>query len=359
VPRTQRLGVPYDRLPIIDVHTHTSGADVDGSPNDVVHTMDECGVEQAFVFAPLLRPHGLMLTDEHMDDVRRHNDYVANFCAQSPERLLAFAVLNPNPGLAGGDADGAVQIMVEEAQRCYDELGIRGVKLVPDRWGASDEHVQPLFETLARLGMYAAFHSGIFLDERSSQYCRPASYEGLHRIAGFHGHLAHLSWPWVDECIATLAMETFHANAGQKDRWQLKADLSFGCPEDWQVDSVRKALNMLPSDMLMYGSDVFWPCEPVRYLEEFIYPQLATFEAAAALSRRVPVAGSGGRIELRRRVFYENALEHWEAATRGCGQQLQRRTVTPSTPNARDRRSDRCQAFRSPIAGPNQPQQTL
>ena len=71
--RTERLGVFYDRLPIIDVHTHTSGPDDDGDPNDVVHTMDECGVEQAFCFAPLLSVHGLELIDEHMDDVRRHN----------------------------------------------------------------------------------------------------------------------------------------------------------------------------------------------------------------------------------------------------------------------------------------------
>jgi len=87
VPRTERLGVLYDRLPIIDVHTHTSGPDDDGDANDVVHTMDECGVEQAFCFAPMLSVHSLGLTDEHMDDIRRHNDYIAHFCAASPERL--------------------------------------------------------------------------------------------------------------------------------------------------------------------------------------------------------------------------------------------------------------------------------
>lgn len=217
--------------------------------------------------------------------------------------------------------------------------------------------LRPSSRRLANLGMYAAFHCGIFLDERSSTYCRPALYEGAHLVPGFHGHLAHLGWPWVDECIATLAMETFHAGAAGKDRWQLKADLSFGCPPDWQMDSVRRALNMLPGDMLMYASDCFWPCDPERYLEQFVYPQLANFEAAATLSRTAPPAGTPQRIKLRHAVFRDNALNHWEAATRGKPQRLKRQAKTPATPHALPRRSEAQQVFRSP--GINQPTQTM
>ncbi|MBV9580451.1 MAG: amidohydrolase family protein, partial [Chloroflexi bacterium] len=259
------------------------------------------------------------------------------------------------------DQRAATERMIEEARRCYHELGIRGVKMVPDRWTAEDEEVLPLFTELANLGMYVAFHSGIFLDGRSSSYCRPASFEGVHRVPDFHGHLAHLSWPWVDECIATLAMETFHADEVGKDHWQLKADLSFGCPADWQVDSVRKALDMLPHDMLLYGSDVFWPCDPVRYLEEFVYPQLTNFEAAATLSRSASNQGGTARMALRRAVFYDNARAHWQAATRTTPQQPLRQSHTPHTPNARPRRSERRQRMRAAGVPPgvNQPQQTM
>lgn len=357
MPRTQLLGVAYDRLPIIDVHTHTSGSGADGPPNQVVKCMDACGVEQAFMFAPLLSVHGLDLTDDSLDDLRRHNDYVAHYCAASPERLLAFAVLNPNPAIAGGDGDRAVQLMIEEARRCHQELGIRGVKMVPDRWSVDDDHVQPLLAELAALSMYVAFHSGIFLDERSSTFCRPALYEGVHRIPGFHGHLAHLGWPWVDECIATLAMETFHPGKGKTDRWQLKADLSFGCPPDWQIDSVRKAINMLPADMLMYASDCFWPCDAQRYFEEFVFPQLANLEAAASLSRSAPPAGSAERAAFRRAIFYDNARKHWDLATGGTPQRVQRAKRTPRTPNARSPREHAQQRMRSP--GINQPTQAM
>ena len=56
----------YD-LPIIDAHTHTSGPDADGPLGEVVRCMDQCGVEMAFVFAPLLDVHGLQLRVEHYD----------------------------------------------------------------------------------------------------------------------------------------------------------------------------------------------------------------------------------------------------------------------------------------------------
>jgi hypothetical protein len=84
-----------------------------------------------------------------------------------------------------------------------------------------------------------------------------------------------------------------------------------------QVDSFRKALNMLPHDMLMSASDVFWPCDRQHYLEEFVYPQLATFEAAATLACGVAGPGSHERVLLRRAVFHDNALEHWQIATKG------------------------------------------
>jgi len=319
--------------------------------------MDECGVQMAFMFAPLLEVHGLDITAENVQDIRRHNTYIAHYCSYFPDRLLAFAVLNPTPQIGGGDMERSVELMIEEARRCYHELGIRGVKMVPDRWTADDARVQPLLRELADLGMYVAFHCGIFLDERSSTYCRPAYYEGVHLVPKFHGHLAHLGWPWVDECIATLAMETFHPDQSRGDKWQLKADLSFGCPPDWQVESVRKALNTLPPNMLMYASDCFWPCDPVRYLEQFIYPQLANFESAATLSRSAPPVGTPERVALRHAIFCGNAIQHWETATRNSPQKPLRQKTMPETPNVRPRPDDSHHG--ACWIGPTQPTQTM
>jgi len=334
--KTERLGVAYEIVPLIDTHTHTSGADQDGPASAMVSVMDECGVEQAFVFAPLLSASGKQLTDRDFDHIRVHNDYVAHLCSQSAERLLAFCVLNLNPRIAGGDPDKAGELMIEEARRCYQELGIRGCKLVPDHWSATDDHAVRLFEELARLGMYVAFHSGIFMDERSSRWCRPAYFEGVHAVDGFHGHIAHLGWPWVDECIAMLMMQTEHS---PNDDPPLLVDMSYGCPPDWQLESMRKAVNNLPHEYLLYASDLFWPVDAFTYAEQYFMPHLTIVEAAMTMSRTSPQPGSRERVDIRRAIFYDNALRHWERATRGVPQQPKRSLTTPRVTAAR---SSRC-----------------
>jgi hypothetical protein len=74
--------------------------------------MDACGVEKAFIFAPELNFQTRLLTDEHLDDIRTHNDYCADICSAAPERLLGFCSLNPAPELADGDLGRAVDLAV-------------------------------------------------------------------------------------------------------------------------------------------------------------------------------------------------------------------------------------------------------
>lgn len=330
---TDALGVGGGQLQVVDAHTHTKGSEYDGPPEDVVSCMDGCGVDKAFMFAPLLGPQGWELQVEHLENIRANNDYIAHFCAHAPDRLIAFAVLNPNPGIARGDMRQAMKLMIEEAERCYHDLGIRGVKMVPDRWTVEDEETQPLLTTLARLGMYVVFHSGIFMDERSSTFCRPASYEGIHRIPELRGHLAHLGWPWVDEELAVLMMESFHRQPEPDDPWQLKADFSYGAPPDWRVETLVKALDSLPPEQLVYGSDCWWPLRPGEYLQQSLLPHLAAFEAAADKSRQGGDDGTDQRAQLRTKVFRDNVLSHWDHATRRVPQQPRPADRTPQTSN--------------------------
>jgi predicted TIM-barrel fold metal-dependent hydrolase len=329
------LGVGSNRLMLFDSHTHTAGSEHDGPPDKVLACMDAVGIEKAFVIGPLLKPQGLELTDEHLDNIRQNNDYIAHFCSANPDRLLAFAVLNPAPQIAGGDKECAVQLMIEEARRCYHELGIRGIKMVPDHWTVIDGHIRPLLQELAKLGTYTLFHSGIFLDERSSSWCRPSYYEGVHQVKGFRGQLAHLGWPWVDEFLATLMMEEQHPEGDEEDPFPFKADFSFGAPPAYQLDAMAKALNTIEPKQLLYGSDCWWPQEPEKYLENYLYPHLTTFEVAATQSRRFPQAGDEERTRKRFDVFHNNAIEHWEKAIRGKPQQPKRSTTSPSTSNTR------------------------
>ena len=93
----------------------------------------------------------------------------------------------------------------------------------------------------------------------------------------------------------------------------LKTDLSFGSPADWQLDVWQRAIDTLPPAMLCYGSDVFWPCEPEQYREKYLQPQLGLFETAATLGHIVG-EGSPAREEYRNMIFYRNAFDHWQNA---------------------------------------------
>src|SRR3712207_7071062 len=72
--------------------------------------------------------------------------------------------------------------------------------------------------------MYVAFHCGIFFDGRESSYCRPTFYEVVHQAPNFKGHLAHVGWPWVDECIAVLKIGARFLRIDPAE-WGLKVDL--------------------------------------------------------------------------------------------------------------------------------------
>jgi predicted TIM-barrel fold metal-dependent hydrolase len=319
-------------MPVLDAHTHLSGSESGESPDNILETLDACGVDKAFVFAPLLDVRSWQLETSDMGAIRTHNDYCADIASAAPERLFGFCVLNPSPALADGSKARSVRLMVDEVKRCYQDLGLRGVKMVPHGWYPDDPELVQLYQAIAELGMYVVFHAGIFLDGREGRFCRPAYYEGVHRVPEMRAQVAHLGWPWVDECIAVLAQETLFEGS-DPSQWQLRTDMSFGPPADWQLESWQKAIDTLPHEMLGYASDVFWPATREQYDNQYLKPQLGLFETAAT-NGHIAEEGSPERVQLRDRVFHDNVWQHWERAVRET-QAPKRATRTIATPRAK------------------------
>jgi predicted TIM-barrel fold metal-dependent hydrolase len=294
---------------VLDAHTHLSGSENGEKPEDILSTLDAAGVDKAFVFAPLLDTHSWQLTTDDINHVRTHNDYCADLCNTDPERLYAFCVLNPTPGLADGDKRKAVSLMIEEARRCYDELGIRGVKMVPAGWYPNDPDLLPLYEAVSGLHMYTVFHAGIFTDAKEGSFCRPAFYEMVHRADGMRAQMAHLGWPWIDETLAVLEQED-RTHGSDPKNWQLRADVSFGPPDDWQLRTWELALTGVSPRRLIYGSDSFWPMSADEYRESYLIPQLGLFETACT-DQHVAPEGSPERRDLRQGIFHDHGWEHW------------------------------------------------
>lgn len=297
---------------VLDAHTHLTGSEHGESAESIVQTLDAAGVDKAFVFAPLLDTRSWQLAEDDLGHIQAHNEYCADLCSDAPERLYGFCVLNPAPSLADGDKNRAVSLMIDEARRCHDHLGLRGVKMVPAGWYPHDPEVLPLYRALAELGMYTVFHAGIFLDAKEGSFCRPTFYEQVHQAEGMRAQLAHVGWPWVDETLAVLTQETM-THGQDPAGWQLRTDVSFGPPDDWQLPTWEHAMTSATPARMLYGSDCFWPMDADKYLQSYLLPQLGLFETAAT-NTRIAGEGSSERVEFRQSIFFDNAWDHWNAA---------------------------------------------
>jgi len=125
---------------VIDFHVHQPRFDSYG-PDEFVGAMDELGVDLSVVFtyAGLLRP------------TPAANDSLARFVGSSPERLVAFATVDPrDPGAAA------------EIERCLDEHGMAGVKLHPwlQGFSAHEPGLDAVCEVAGRRGVPVLFHDG-------------------------------------------------------------------------------------------------------------------------------------------------------------------------------------------------------
>src|SRR3712207_9582281 len=76
---------------ILDAHTHLTGQE---SAEEILGCMDTCGVEKAFVFAPMLDVQAHEITSDSLTDIRTHNEYCADICSKASDRLLGFCTLD-------------------------------------------------------------------------------------------------------------------------------------------------------------------------------------------------------------------------------------------------------------------------
>lgn len=81
--------------------------------------------------------------------------------------------------------------------------GVKGFKVICNHFVCGDERALPVFKEIVQAEKPILFHSGILWDGLpSSPYNRPSEFEALLEIDGLKFSLAHISWPWHDECIA-------------------------------------------------------------------------------------------------------------------------------------------------------------
>ena len=223
----------------IDVHVHTSGGE-DGA--QILKAMDEVGLDRVVLFAvPPHRRGGEIPKDAHRQSI----DEIAKLVSADPRRLIGFAWIEPPLPDALDGVDYAL-----------GEKSLPGIKMIPNHWYPGDERARACYQKIEEYGKPMLFHTGILWGlSDTSQYCRPAFFEIMLHYPGIRFAMAHISWPWTDECLAVNGK--FKSN--QKGEWTSYVDITSGAPRIWKVDALRKALCYLGDEHILYGSDCHLP----------------------------------------------------------------------------------------------------
>jgi len=225
---------------IWDCHCHCRGEE---TGEEVLRSMDEAGVDRINLFGRYPGERGSLPSAAQ---VREATDHIAAVQSADPERIFGLLWAEPRtPGIA------------DEIEHGIVDKGLRGIKMIPDHWSPTDETVFPVYEKMQQLDRPIQFHSGILYGfGDSSRFCRPVLYEALVNFPGLRFSLAHIGWPWVDECIAVYGRFRAAVRHGQgATTCQMWIDTCRGTPDAWRLEALQKAIPFCGMDRLMFGVD--------------------------------------------------------------------------------------------------------
>jgi predicted TIM-barrel fold metal-dependent hydrolase len=221
-----------------DVHIHCA-ENIKGA--DILASMDRIGMEKGILFSPM--PGYTDLAPQEAIGV------LAQACSEDPERMIGFATIDPSQPGAADLVDMAV-----------NEKGLQGFKMLPDHWYPYEERLFPVYKKIEEFRKPILFHSGIlYAYGDSSRFCRPCFFEVMLHFPKIKFALAHISWPWTDECIATYGRMRSFAKGPEK--CQMYIDTTRGTPPFYRKDALDKAIKFAGSGKILYGSDDHLPSD--------------------------------------------------------------------------------------------------
>jgi predicted TIM-barrel fold metal-dependent hydrolase len=248
---------------IVDCHVHSLGVE---NVDAILKGMDKAGIDKAVIFSPYPSPY--MGREERIiprtaAGVTRHLEFsypnvtsekqreavefIARIQREASDRVIGFIWLEPR-------LKDAVQIL----EWAITSKELKGVKMIPDHWYPYDEFMYPIYRKAEELNIPILFHSGILYGFKdSSRFCRPVNYEVLLSFPKLRFALAHVSWPWVDECIAVwgrfrAALEEVE---GERKEVQMFIDATPGTPLIYRKDALQKVMAFGAEDYVMFGTD--------------------------------------------------------------------------------------------------------
>lgn len=228
-------------MKIWDCHIHVRR---NHTADQLLAGMDTAGITRSTVFSYYAGDTSNLCPPSPPDALRESIDHIAAMQAVDPDRIFGMFWADPR-------TEGIVDLL----EYAIVDKGLHGIKMIPAHWAPTDDILCPVYEKMRDLGKPIHFHSGILYGfGDSSRHCRPANYEALIHFPGLKFAVAHISWPWTDECMAVFGH--FRSSVGYKsDRTPMWIDCSRGTPDAWRLDAMRKAVPFVGCQRLMYGTD--------------------------------------------------------------------------------------------------------
>jgi predicted TIM-barrel fold metal-dependent hydrolase len=206
----------------------------------IINDMDKAGVDKACLMASdHRRPYPYDSLPSYTP-----NEYVAKIVQEYPDRFVGTASVDPIR-----DPYGARQ----ELEKCVKEWDMRAVKLYPtyDHYYPTDELVMPIYEKAIELDIPVHIHMGWTpCVNAPMKYQQPYLLDEVGiKYPKLKVIVAHLGYPWVDECICLIAKhQNFHADLA----------LWGALPPETVLNAMHKFDNLCGLDRLLYGSENPW-----------------------------------------------------------------------------------------------------
>lgn len=170
---------------ILDGHIHITPGEV--QKERFINQLDAAGIQGGILIS--LSPNSFNFNDRVYSTEERI-DNLFSWKGDNPN-LYPFFWVDPT------EEDAVKQVQIA-AKR-----GASGFKVICNHFHPGSSEALKVYAEIAKLGKPLLFHSGILWDGLvSSKYNRPGEFEALLDIEGLRFSLAHVSWPWHDECIA-------------------------------------------------------------------------------------------------------------------------------------------------------------
>lgn len=210
-------------MQVYDNHIHMRGGNSD-SPAVFAEKAAAAGVVGGNVIS--ISPASFRKYDGTNQDYKELIDGVMKFTSEAPG-FRPFFWLDPKA------SDAIAQI--DEAIKC----GIKGIKIICNNFYA--EECMDVWRKIAAEDLPLLFHSGILWNEEpSSLYNRPLSFEPLMTVKGLRFALAHISWPWCDECVALYGKFKHVSSFTGNETFRMYVDTTPGTPPVYRRDALRK-----------------------------------------------------------------------------------------------------------------------